>query len=683
MNANLERLRERFEADPGDALAFEALEEHHFVCGEWSALVRLYGRRLEADALAPERAAPARARLLLRLGQVLEERCQDVEGAIARYQEAVRLDPRLRAGFQALRRLYVDQEKWDVALQVAEVEAELPMPAAERAAFLAEMGRIWIDRLGDAEQARVQFTRALEVDPRHPEALRGAADLHQREGRPAEAAALLERALGGVEGPARARVHVRLARLLDGPLAEPDRAAEHYRRALTDDPRSLPALEALAERARVDGRWELFEELSERRFNLTSGAVRRLAIAHDVGHAHLERRAEGSARHWFQRALELFPDDPVVHLALADVERLADDADAVAAHLRRATELADDAAPVDLLVESARLAGEDSDLRVSQLRRAHERRPDDPQLLEELARGLSEAGRDEELVEVLEQRAALAPHGEARAAALLELGRAYEERLGDESGALDAFRRAAEEDRSAPEVAEPLARLLRKREDWEGLRDHLERAVAASAGHPERAVAHQCTLGELLIERWDDLDSARTWFERAVALDAGATRARQGLERIALALGDDEAILDAFEREAAVTTDRARLAFLVWELARIFEEREDPARALSWIERLAEAVPEDRRALEAAARLQESLGRRDALCATLARLEVLLDGEERAAVRKRRARALADLGRHDEAAEAWRRALEGAPEDVEALCGLDDALAGSEAWSEL
>jgi hypothetical protein len=40
--SSLDRHRERFEADSGDSVAFAALEEHHFLRGEWHELVGLY-----------------------------------------------------------------------------------------------------------------------------------------------------------------------------------------------------------------------------------------------------------------------------------------------------------------------------------------------------------------------------------------------------------------------------------------------------------------------------------------------------------------------------------------------------------------------------------------------------------------------------------------------------------------
>ncbi|MGH7287251.1 MAG: tetratricopeptide repeat protein, partial [Myxococcota bacterium] len=354
-HASVQELAARFAANRGDRVAFEALEEAHFVAGRWLALVDLYRQRLTAAELDGARQPGARGRLLLRLAQVLEERCERVDEAVEGYQAALRLDPTLRPALTQLRRIHIRRDAWDLALQVAEVEAALPMRPHERASFATELGELWLRRLEDPAQALVSFEQACAADPHHAPALLGLASVHERLGNHSDAASALGRAIDVLKGAERSRALVRLACLAEGPLENPRRALELYRRAFTEDPRSAPALEALARHAESNAQWELLEDLQERRFALEGDPLRKLAIAHDAGRTQLERlRNPQGARHWFRRAQELFPDDPVVHLYLADAARLSGHAEELASHLRRAAELAADATPVHVLRESAK-----------------------------------------------------------------------------------------------------------------------------------------------------------------------------------------------------------------------------------------------------------------------------------------------------------------------------------------
>jgi tetratricopeptide (TPR) repeat protein len=682
--ATVDELSARFAANPSDRVAFEALEEAHFVAGRWSALVELYTQRLRAPDLDAARAGP-RSRMLLRLAQVLEERCDRIDEAVARYEEALRLDASLRPALTQLRRIHARRDRWDLALQVAELEAALPMRPFERAAFATEIGELWLRRLNDPVQAAASFQQACSADPQHAPAQLGLAAAHEALGNPHDAATALGRAIDVLKGAERARALVRLARLVEGPLANPRRAHELYRRAYTDDARNVEALEALARHAEANEQWELLEDLQERRFALEADPLRKLAIVHDAGRVQLERlRNPQGARHWFRRALELFPEDPVVHLYLADVARLSGNTNELAEHLRRAATLAADATPIAVLRESAKLAGAagDHERAIADLERALRAKPDRAELAHELAAALWRAGRYDDLVELLERSIGQAPSGSAEQAALwLALANAHEEGTQDLPAAIHALEQAAAIVPSDPRVAGGLDRLLRKAERWEDLRAHLARLAAMA--DPASAVAIHCQRGALEIDHFEDLEAARACFEAALSLDADCGVARQGLERIALALGDDDTLLEAFEREAATATDPERLAFLVGELARIHEEQQRPERALHWLEHLARALPEEVSVLERCARLQEALGRSDALCRTLEAIDRRIDGPPRAALRRRLGAVRAARGEIDQALAAYEGALTAAPDDLDSARACVALLANADRPAEL
>ena len=683
MEANLRRAEERFAADPADVRAFEALEEHHFLHGDWPELVRLYERRLAAPDLAAQ--AEAAARLCFRLGQVLEERCLQTDRAIAYYQEAARRAPRFRAPLTQLRRLYAAREAWDLVLQVAELEASLPMQPFERASFFTQMGAIWAGRMGDAGQGLAHFERALEADPDHLDALRGLARIHAEQGDAASAAAALERVVARARGPEAAPALVELARLHAGPLGKPERAETLYRSALAQDPRCGAALEALYERAAARGDWAAAAELIEPRFELVTGATRRLAIALEAGRIQLEElRNPAGARLWYGRALELSPhEDPAVYLSLAEVERVAGNREASARWLERAASASPESVPVHVLVESALHASErgDPERALVGLRRAIERAPGDVQVLESYAQLLERLGRHAELAAALERQASLlADDPAARAALWLRLG-ALHRRSGDPELACRALERAVEADPACADAVDALAVTYAETGQFDELRALLDGAREHASGR--RAVELAVRLGDLLLERFDDVEAARAAFQAALDEDSADSAALQGLERAALRTGDEQAIVEAFEREAAVTSDRGRLAFLVWELVRLHERREEPEEALLWIERLAQVAPEDRRVLECCARLQEQLGHDDERIETLERLDVVLQGPERAANRRRLAELERKRGNQEAALARLHGALEADPDDVAALRALLEPLEQTGRLAEL
>jgi tetratricopeptide (TPR) repeat protein len=670
----LEQHRERFRADPSARNAFEALEESAFVAGDWEGLVRLYGHRLTATDLESD--VRERARVLFRLGQICEQRRGDPEGASKWYRAAVAVDPACRPALTELRRQHAEQGQWDVALQIAEAEAALEMASDERADLLASVGALWLERFDDAEQALVHYARALEQNPKHRAALAGAAEANQRLARARDAAAHWERLAALVEGAERARVLIAQAHLLAGALGETDRATELYRLALTHDPRNADALDALAAAAEREERWSVLADLQERRFDAIDDPERRCAVALAAGQLHHVRLGDlATARVWLNRAVEQGTSDANAYRALADLERERGDDPGLRRALARHIELSVETPTLSALLELASLhsdAGED-EAALALLRDALQLAPEDALVIEALSDSLGRLGRYEELADCLERRASLAASDPGSCASVLaELGALQETRLGDVEAARRSYERAMQTDPSRAQTVQALERIYRKAEAWEPLRALLE--FAGHSGPSEDRAASLCALGELLAEHFEDRDAAVRAFEAALALDRGCAAAHRGRQRLAQEADDEDAVLVAYDHEAAVTQDRERLGFLVREMTRIHEARECPAAALAWAKRWVAASPEDLDALRLAARLHEDLGEHEALLDLLERLDPLLQSGEQAANRRRMGALLATNQRSDQAIAAYRSALEADPADVATLEALVELL---------
>jgi len=346
-----------FASNPDDRRAFEALEEHFFLDGDWESLADLYRDRIAAPEIVEDTAQ--RALLLFRLGQILEERILDLEAASETYWTLARLEPTNRPALRQLRGIHERDEKWDLVLQIAELESATSMPPYERAAFETELGRTWQRQLGDSEEAMRAYERALETDPDFPAALEALAGLHQEAGRIEEAAGILTRLTTSLRGPERAPVWIALGKLYVNELDEPARARECFSHALDDDPFQPPAVEWSLLLATADEDWEGVSELLERRFDLASGARHRAAVAVEASQLqlnHLGSRA--SARAWTDRALELAPDEMSVLLAVAEVERADEDREALLETLDKIITIAGKTVPRSVLVDTAELHSE-------------------------------------------------------------------------------------------------------------------------------------------------------------------------------------------------------------------------------------------------------------------------------------------------------------------------------------
>lgn len=462
---------------------------------------------------------------------------------------------------------------------------------------------------GQHSEKAVEGLVALEATAREREA----------EGRHEEAAAAWQMLAAERRGRERAQAWAEHARLLAGPLGREPEALASWRRALTNDPAHRAALDALVERAATVENWPLLVNLQRRRFELSAEVERRVDIALALGRIELRELSNpGAARSWFEAALALAPDHAAIHEALADLQRERGDAALLLASLERAIELRGEETSPALLLEAAGLRADRGDRThaLSYLERATRRAPDDSLVLEAMAEVLSDLDRTSDLADVLERRAALAADDPAtQASALAELGELFEQRLFDPEAALDAYERAHAADPGAPGLEAALVRLRAKVEASGVAR---EPALPAAPPEPD---------------------------------DTGAA-------------------LAAYEQEAQITTDRARLGLLVRDILAIHDRRGTPERALPWVHRWVVAAPEDVEALRALARLHDVPGRENELLATLDMLDARLPRAEQGRNRRRMGELYASRGRPEDAVRAFESALAADPSDVAALDGL-------------
>ena len=674
MATGLDAQQTIFASNPDDRRAFEALEEHFFLEGDWESLASVYRARLEAPSIAEDDGQ--RAPLLFRLGQILEERILDLDGATETYWILARLDPTNRPALRQLRGIHERRAQWDMVLQIAELESATTMPPYERAAFESELGRTWQQHLGDPGEAQAAYERALKADPDFPAALEGLAEIHHEAGELRDASLILERLTDRLRGPERAPVWIRLGALYAGPLEEPERARQCFTSALEDDPFQAPAVEWSLLLATAAEDWPAVSDLLESRFDLASGARSRAAIAVEASQIQLNHLdSPASARAWVDRALELGADEAAVLLAASDVERADGDRDALLTHLDQLITVAGRHTPRGALIEAAELHADfgHRERALETIRQAADRGcGTDASMLELHARLLREGDAKQELAEVLETLTALEAgvDAETRVQRLEELATLQEDDLSDSDAARTTWRRAFDLDPGNASSLDALDRLYAKDEDWDSLRDVLESAVRA--GGDETPATVNARLGEVFLDGFDDDTQALSHFERALASDANSPKALAGLRRIADASGDPDLLLDICEREARDCRDATLMAELAKTALPILEERNEREEALEWATRWSTVASESAAAFLKRAELEAALERPEAEVESRRALARLQTGGDRGHTLERQAALHRSLGQDVEAASALELAFEALPDSSEILDSLCD-----------
>ncbi len=289
---------------PEDRDALRALDAICVGLERWVDLDETLAREI---SLARKSKKQAEALVLLhRLGLLKEERLLDRDAAVSCYEEVLQTDPahaeaieRLEAILQAdpgnARAGIVLERAFglsgDHGRRAATLEAragERPDPQERKALYL-ELADLREKKLADPEMAFLAVCKAFRQDPadavvrERMERLAAATEQHE------ELAGIYEDELERLAPADLSKVALRLGQLYEEKLAEPDRAAGFFRRALALDPEvvglALPALDRLYQRTEA---WNELADVLQSRADLAAGAER-VTFLYRLGQLTLEK----------------------------------------------------------------------------------------------------------------------------------------------------------------------------------------------------------------------------------------------------------------------------------------------------------------------------------------------------------------------------------------------------------
>jgi tetratricopeptide (TPR) repeat protein len=608
------------------------------------ALDRLYERTRDYRALvdilrARERAAVdagARRELLVRIAMTLGEKLSDVSEAILAYRTIIDDFGPDTGTLSSLAMLYEVADRFQDLAETLEAELTLAESNEARLALLARLGDVRQARLKNLDGALDAYRHALSIDVSHAPsraALEGLlADATARR----EAAAIL-RPLYEAEGE-----HARLLRVLDieaefadspadklalyaqatsvaeGPLADAERAFAYASRGLKESAEDLELPSWLVTVERLTEKTGNYKELVALLRSVIADildADQQLDVTLRV--AVLARSQLGDkelARAYYQKALELRPDDTRALQALESLYEEAGDSKSLLDVLRRRVEVAEsDAERQALLFKEAELSDKDLGDPTSAIQ-AYERILEmslDERALAALERLYSETKRYDDLIALFERQIGFEGALPARKAALHHaLGVVLEKKLGDTDRAFDQYEAAlriepqhegtiasleglmSEPDHAA-RAAEMLEGVYLVRSDWRRVMSTLEARLVSSQDPDARRILLR-RLAKLHEEQEEDYRAALETTAKLLAEDVTDSSTWAELERLARVANAEGRLAEIFAAELEkVQADELATVRLAKRTGELFEGQKYVDRALVFYRRAYAFSPAD------------------------------------------------------------------------------------------
>jgi len=180
--------------------------------------------------------------------------------------------------------------------------------------------------------------------------------------------------------------------------------------------------------------------------------------------------------------------------------------------------------------------------------------------------------RAREEIDALEAELAQGRSGLSAAVLHHEIGRLYEEVLGDLRAAVTHYQAAFKEDPKHISTLQAARMIFAEKENWGMVFQLLDAEIKATVPGSTRA-SLLIAKGLIAADRLENLKAAEKAFSDALTDDPGNGRAYAALEAVLVRQGDWAALAETYARAASATTDLARKAGLLVAQAEVVEHR--------------------------------------------------------------------------------------------------------------
>ncbi len=507
----------------------------------------------------------------------------------------------------------------------AKLEAELgadPEPLRE-ARLHYELGRL-LEAQGNASGAAEHLHRAHILRPEHVPTMRAARRVALGRKKFQEALPLFDAEARVTSDPKRkALLLYEKGRLLEEKIAKKGDARSAYEAALELDHGNPTIFKAVQRAETAAAAWNELDKTFEAQANAVAADPKhRAAVVTERARLVETRKNDPQmAAELFQSALGLDEHAPGALHALKRLfyahGRWSDLIGILELEARQAT---DPTVRAMALYRVARISVDrvgSVDQGLGAMQRAVQETPDDPMLLEELARLCEVSEKWAELAGILERLVARTEAANQRVGLFHRLGLLFEEKLEEQDRALEWFGRALEVDAAYAPALQALGALYTRRKQWAPLLAmHLGEARATK--NTKRRAAAYGRVAEIQETQLGDTDGAMKQHARALAILPGYAPSFKALERLYAAAGHHRELIDLYEREIEATTSKDAQITTLFKIGRIQEDSlSDPSLAVGTFHRIIELDGDHLGAIHAVQRSAERAHRWKDLIAAL------------------------------------------------------------------
>ncbi|MFZ5470742.1 MAG: tetratricopeptide repeat protein [Myxococcota bacterium] len=630
---SIELYRELLTKNPRNEQAFAALDTLLERGGRFEELKGLLETRV-SHTIDPRELV----RLNDRLGRVVGTMLDRPEEAIAYFKAALERDARHKGALEALQEIYEKLDRPDDLVIVLRRLVPLQEGAEGVKAIRLRLAEV-LAQMNRREEALDAARRALEIEPHNLADLNRVFAVFDELRAYGDAVRALElRAqveLGLEDREAAVATLVQVADVWRGVGNKPEGAGPALEKVLEIDPANRSAYEQTTALYSQVNDWRAYAQVVDRYLPHLVTDEEKLSALRELARVQEQKLGQKDVAFLaICRALQLNPSD---HTIREEVERLAED---TGSHeeLAAVYEEVADGLPRGPLAERIYLVLakvhdeklDDPAAAEASLRKILEFDPTNELALDALAGMFSRRGRDKEYVVSLEQKLEAAGSIEKRKEILREIGRVFDERLGDPREAASALLRALELEPDFQTLDE-LSALYRRQKDFANVAATLLRGRDL-APTPEERSRFQAEVAQVYERDLADDEAAIDAYRQALEFDPANKVALDALEQLYTKLDRPAELLAVYERQLELSQDWRERVKVLFKSASIWEDRyQNLGNADACIEGVLSMDPQNLQAIKTLERLRRAQERWEELIGVLGRhIELLTQPAEQA-----------------------------------------------------
>ena len=681
--------------------ASEVLEPVYLQAGRWEELIRVYELQIGSTDNVDNKVS-----LYSQIGATYEGQLFDKGAAFQAYAQAVQCDPSKTPTLDTLERLAGELGAWEILIEILDGELGEADDADIIRLLNVRIARIQEEEQSDARSAIDRFTRVLDVDPDDEKAILALDRLYQQEGEWSLLTKILETRVMNAQPEERLPLQLRLGRVYQSALEQPDDALTIYRDILVDDPENNETISALEEMFMAGqavnetaGILEPFYTSRNEHGKLIEIYRQRLVQLDDPDEKYdvwmliantflVELEEESGALSAYAKALVEKPGEEATLLKVMELsERTGLWAD-TAEYLQMALDSENASEEDSAILHNSRGSIFEKHLQqVEQAEHAYLHAlsfdvNNKPALIA-LDRIYDQQGRFPDLSVILTKRIEQNFEEEELVQLNYRLGSLYQNQLAQLDDAVLTYNAVLDVDPSYQPALATLEQIHQQRSDWPELFDVLERQTALLDDADERATkfGFMAQIAEQALERRSD---AIDLYNRVLEMRPEDLEALQQLHRLYIEEERWSDLVDILAQEVALTEEPAAKLSLYESLGTVWSDHlGNESQAMESWQEVLKIDPYNQRALEALLVIYEREGDYVELSDVLSRMLQLdvIEPKRLQELWAKQGEIQGDmLMQPDKAIESWRQVLAYDPQNVQALENLERQYLAGEHW---